>query len=140
MSKQLFDHLDGMSLLEYGAVFPAELVRECIGITYPKVASRETFLTLELTELSAISYVRNKLLGQGKYLSRTGSDYRILLPSENAKQVERYLVSASGKLKRGLRLSKNSPATQTATTDIEAKLLCKKEYIEDAISHAKKVS
>ena len=114
MSKELFAALMARDLTGYGAEFPATLVHEILGIQYPESASKKVFDDLALRELGAIDYVRNILLGQGKYLEAKGDVYRICLPSENRTHVERYMKSADNKLRRASRLSRSTPATANA--------------------------
>ena len=108
--KDLLSALDDAGLLEFGSVIPRHVVHEALGIVVPAVGTREVFASLALQELAAIDYCRSHLLDVGKYLSGTDAGYRILLPSENQKQVELYMSSADKKLGRALKLSKNSPA------------------------------
>ncbi len=124
--------LDKSGLLEYGAVIPAGYVRETLGIVYPDVATKREFDSIALCELSAVDYVRNVLLGRGMYLTYNNGSYRILLPSENAKQVELYISSADKKLSRALKLSKNSPklADHAGNTDqINTRIVMKQQSL-----------
>lgn len=126
--KDLFAELEKIGLIEYGAVIPSHFVREILGIKYPEVGTKKQFDNLALIELSAIDYVRNVLLGRGMYLSQNNGDYRILLPSENAKQVELYISSADKKLNRALKLTRNTPKTDMMMphTQTEARIMMKK--------------
>lgn len=112
MSKALLSELMRRKLTDYGSEFPATLVHEIVGIAYPDTASKRVFDDLALKELSAIDYVRNVLIGQGKYLEARGDIYRICLPSENRVYVERYMRSADNKLRRASRLSRSTPSPQ----------------------------
>jgi hypothetical protein len=81
-----------------------------------------------------VDYVRKILLREGKYLAQTKGNYRILLPSENAAQVESYMSSADKKLKRALILSKNTPADTKTMRDadqVQARIIVKRESIKD---------
>lgn len=109
MTKELFNELMARGMTGYGSEIPATLVHQILGIEYPESASKKVFDELALRELGAIDYVRNILLGQGKYLESKGDVYRICLPSENRLYVERYMKSADKKLKRANRLSRNTP-------------------------------
>ena len=123
MSKELFTQLLARGLTGYGAEFPATLVHEILGIQYPESASKKVFDDLALRELGAIDYVRNILLGQGKYLESKGDIYRVCLPSENRMYVERYMKSADNKLRRANRLSRNTPqVAQVAPTQDNARM------------------
>ena len=115
MSKELFTALIEHDLVGYGAEFPASYVHEVLGLEFPESAPKRVYDELALKELSAIDYVRNILLGQGKYLEAKGAMYRICLPSENRAYVERYMKSADKKLKRASRLSRSTPQVEAAT-------------------------
>lgn len=104
-------------LLDYGSVIETAMVHDALGITVPEVASRAKFNELELLELGAIDYVRNVLLNDGKYIAACAGGYRILLPSENKKQVEAYIRSADKKNRRAHRLSVNTPVQHTTEQD-----------------------
>ena len=97
-------------MLEYGSVIPGELVRECLGIEYPEYGTKQDFDSVSLQELSAIDYVRSALLSEGKYLASNNGNYRVLLPSENKQQIDAYVSQADRKLRRALKLSRNTPA------------------------------
>lgn len=126
-AKELFHALQEAKLLEFGSVIPTELVHQILGIDMPAFGSKSDFDKIALIELSAIDYVRNLLLGQGKYLTGTPSGYRVLLPSENAAQVENYIASADKKLSRALKLSRNTPALAAQMPDqTEARILMKR--------------
>jgi hypothetical protein len=131
--KELYQMLDSMDLIEYGSVIEGQIIRKFLGIEYPAVASKKEFDQLSLAELAAIDYVRNILLGQGMYLSQQNGDYRILLPSENVRQVELYISSADKKLNRALKLSRNSPRSPNKPNDqTEARILMKKDGMRRA--------
>lgn len=119
MSKELFTALVNNGLVDYGSEFPASFVHEVLGLEFPETAPKRVFDELALKELGAIDYVRNILLGQGKYLEAKGAMYRICLPSENRAYVERYMKSADKKLKRASRLSRSTPQTDTAAPSQE---------------------
>lgn len=137
MSKELFEFLQETESLEYGAVFPASVVHDFLGLEYPAMSTKAVFDKLELIELSAISYVRNRLLNSGMYLAKTGAQYRILLPSENRVQVDKYLNSASGKLRRALKLSKNTPTSPWDLSDEEARIRLHQDSVNRAADHQK---
>jgi len=96
--------------LDFGAVTPAQRIRAMFGIKYPEVASKEEFDKLALEELGCVDFVRNQLLNEGKYLKHENGHYRVLLPSENEEQVRRYMENADSKLKRGIKLARNTPS------------------------------
>jgi len=127
VQRELYAELDARGLLEYGSVIESSVVHAALGIDMPTVASKSEFDRLALIELSAIDYVRNILLGQGKYLTGTDAGYRILLPSENSAQVEQYISSADKKLTRALKLFRNSPSVNSSLPDqTEARILMKR--------------
>lgn len=127
VQRELYAELDARGLLEYGSVIESSVVHAALGIDMPTMASKYEFDRLALIELSAIDYVRNILLGQGKYLTGTDAGYRILLPSENSAQVEQYISSADKKLNRALKLFRNSPSAESALPDqTEARILMKR--------------
>lgn len=109
MSADLMCVLGEYGLLEYGSVIPAELVRKVLHIKPIEVGTRAQFEEQALQELGAIDFVRNALIDQGKYITACRGGYRILLPSENQKQVEAYMKSADRKLRRAQRLSASTP-------------------------------
>ena len=119
---------------DYGAFFPAYRVRQVLGIEMPDVADRKTFDQLALQELSAVDYCRNVLLGEGKYLAQHQGDYRILLPSENVRQVELYMGSADNKLRRAMKLLRNTPSPDAPLGqppgNVAARILMKREAIK----------
>ena len=118
-------------LTEYGSVFRGESVREVIGLVMPEVGTKKDFDSVALRELSAVDYCRSTLLGEGKYLAQHQGDYRILLPSENGRQIEQYISNADSKLRRALKLSRNSPAMDGGTLDqTSARILMKREGLK----------
>lgn len=106
----LIEVLRGEGLLDYGAHIPGSLVRETLGISYPKTATKAVFDRLELAELSGMDAVKTCLLNEGKMLVAIKGDYRIPLPSENALFIEAYMRAAEQKLRRARKLLRNSPA------------------------------
>ena len=129
--KCLIQWLRNAHLDEYGSVILGDDIRKVIGIEYPEVGTRSQFDSLSLAELAAVDYARNILLGEGKYLTQQNGDYRILLPSENARQINLYMQHADKKLKRALKLSRNSPLLDTHKQDnTSARILMKRESIK----------
>jgi hypothetical protein len=124
--RELFEELKARGLTEYGSIIDGNIIRAFLGIVHPDVAPKSVYDKLALAELGAIDYVRNILLGQGKYVTSTPSGYRILLPSENAKQVDLYISSADRKLNRALKLSRNTPKEPGQQPDqTEARIMMK---------------
>lgn len=130
MSKHedLYDFLLGMEMLDYGKVIPAELIRDTLGLEMPAVGTKAQFDAVALAELAAVDYLRRRLLHEGKYIAGDRGNYRILLPSENKRQVEAYMSQADTKLKRASLLLKNTPQQVSAPADnTAARLLLKME-------------
>ena len=120
MSKELLAALRGRGLLEYGSVIKGEEVRDILGIEYPEVGTKKDFDEVALTELGAVDYVRNILLGEGKFIASHQGDYRILLPSENKRQVDAYMQQADRKLRRAHKLSRNTPSVESYAPSADA--------------------
>jgi hypothetical protein len=117
----------------YGAEVPEEIVRVFLGLEYPEAASKKVYDALTLAELGYIDYVRNILLNEGKYLTNSRGVYRVLLPSENAAQVERYVSGANKRLNRALKLSKNTPMQyKKPNDDTEVRIELKRKSIQEA--------
>ena len=129
MSKysDLMDALETNGMIEFGRVIPGKFIREVLGIEYPEIAPKKVYDELALAELGATDYIRSALLNRGMYLAQYRGDYRILLPSENARQVECYMSSADKKLSRALKLTRNTPRTDLTMPDqTEARIIMKK--------------
>lgn len=107
--RELYAELSARGLTEYGAVIESSVVHAILGLDFPAVGTKAEFDRLSLMELAAVDYVRNLLLGQGKYLMGTTTGYRVLLPSENAGQIDLYISAADKKLARALKLSRSTP-------------------------------
>jgi len=116
MKQSLYDFLNARGMLDYGSVIAGELVRNFLGIEIPAFGTREQFNAAALKELDAIDRLRDLLLDDGKYIQGDRGDYRILLPSENAKQAACMVKSANRKLRKAAKL----------------KLLTPKEYIKQS--------
>ncbi len=128
----LFAELDACGLLEFGESFDADVVRRIMGITMPAVGTKAQFDQAALAELAAVDYCRNVLLGQGKYLAGIPGGYRVLLPSENQRQIELYMQSADKKLSRALKLSRNTPnATADNSHQLHARIHLKQTGLRD---------
>lgn len=127
MSAELMREIEARGLLEYGSVIPTGLVHSMLGIQVPTVGTRAEFEELALRELGAIDSIRSTLLDQGKYITACHGGYRILLPSENARQIESYMKSADRKLRRAQRLSA-STARQVDANDHTAARIHLKQH------------
>lgn len=130
-ARELHAELEARGLLEFGAVVPSETVRAILGLVYPKTATKRVYDELSLRELSAVDYIRGILLNEGKYLTGTPSGYRVLLPSENARQVELYMNAADKKLQRARKLHRNTPTQKPSNKpdQTDARILMKREAI-----------
>ena len=131
MSKDLYTELETRGLLEYGSVIFVDTVREILGLSMPAYGTKKDFDEVTLAELGAVDYVRNILLGNGKYLQGSSGDYRVLLPSENKRQVDLYMGQADSKLRRALKLSKNMPSTAARHDNTNTRIMMKRESIRE---------
>ena len=130
---KLYETLEAQGYIEFGARVPGDLVRGLLNITYPESAPKKVYDSLALQELAAIDYIRNILLGKGMYLTGDGPDYRILTPAENVNQVENYMASSDKKLRRALKLSRNTPRCESFKPDqTQARIVMKRETIKQA--------
>jgi hypothetical protein len=129
MSKELLTAMRLQGLTEYGSVISGDFVRETIGVTLPVYGNKRDFDGAALAELAAVSYVRDQLLNEGKYLAGHNGDYRILLPSENKAQVEAYMYQADRKLRRAQKLFANTPASVSVPDNTLARLHMKRSSI-----------
>ena len=109
MSAKLLQALIDRDLTDYGSFIEGSFVREVLDITLPEFGTRQEFDRISLAELAAIGYVRTQLLLEGKYIAADHGNYRILLPSENLRQVEAYLEASDNKRRKGALLLKNTP-------------------------------
>ena len=129
--KDLLGWLIDNERLEFGDVTTGDEVRQVIGLILPEIGTREEFNRAALAELGAVGYCRTQLLNEGKYWEGRHGDYRILLPSEIAPQIESMIVQADRKLGRALKLSRNAPALDGATNDqTSARILMKREGLK----------
>ena len=82
--------------------------------------------------MSCADEVRVYLLKKGRYFKQEGDGYRVLLPSENAEQVKRYMRTADQKLKRALLFDKNTPTdVRDDSHQMEVRLIMKRESIKN---------
>lgn len=105
--KCLLKHMQENGLDDYGSYIDGDELHAVLGIEMPETATKKVFDQLALVELSAVDYVRNVLLGEGKYITKSGNGYRILLPSETEHQVDAYIRQAKKKLSRAQKLRAN---------------------------------
>ena len=128
MSAKLLQALIDNALTDYGSFIEGSFVREVLDITLPEFGTRQEFDRISLAELAAIGYVRTKLLLEGKYIAADRGNYRILLPSENLRQVEAYLEASDNKRRKGALLLKNTPPEFVPTlSQVEARA-CMREH------------
>lgn len=125
----------------YGAVFEQSFVQGVLGIEIPEIGTRKQFQRLDLLEVSAIDYVRVKLLDQGMALKLCNSLYRVPLPSENSDVIDSWLASANRKLRRADRLRRNtsSPSPNGSPDQMAARILAHEEAIKASKSHSSKL-
>ena len=131
--QNLLDALFTAGLLEYGQFISGELVREILGVTMPKMGTRKQFQEAALKEMAAVDYVRNHLLGEGKYIASIGDNYRILLPSENQGKISSYMKSADNKLRRALKLNKSTPTMFKAVDNTNVRISMKRSEISNGL-------
>lgn len=130
LHRDLYAELDSAGLLSFGSIIPGAMVRQILGLEMPEVAPKKVFDAIALAELGAVDYVRNILLGKGKYITSQDGDYRVLLPSENKRQIDLYIKSADRKLRRALKLSKMTPAEASVKTDnTQSRIVMKRESL-----------
>lgn len=123
-------------LTEFGSEFNASFVREVLGIKTPLLGTKRQFDEIAIAELAAIDHVRATLLNEGKYLGMRDGNYRVLLPSENAKQVDAYMESANKKLHRALKLARNTPKdVAEMPSTVETRILMKRDSIKQKQQH-----
>ena len=140
IGKELLAYLRSKGLTDYGSVIPALEIHGVIGVEYPEVGTHEEFKDIDLRMLSVTDYVRNILLDEGKAFTQYKGDYKILLPSENAKYIESYMNSADKKLKRALKLSKNQPINESKNNELEsARIVMKRQSIINEKQKQKKI-
>jgi len=130
VSKDLYNHLNEQGKLEYGS-FVSELeIHEFLGLVYPEHGTRAQYKALDLTMLAVTDYIKSILLGEGKAFVSSQGDYRVLLPSENAKYIEKYMRAADKKLKRALKLSRNQPLGDVVQDNKSVKIMLKQEALK----------
>lgn len=128
--QKLLNAIRAAGLDAYGSDIPAEWVREVLALKMPAIGTKRDFDSVTFAEMVATDYVRNVLLGEGKYFGMKNGGYRVLLPSENAAQVESYMQQADRKLKRGLKLSRSTPSNiNKMPSNLDARLLMKRDSI-----------
>lgn len=115
---------------EYGSVVLRTELLEFVGIEIPKYGTKKDFDKAALAEIEVVQYLRNILLREGKYLKQDGDFYRVLLPSQNAQQVESYMRTADKKLKRATLLLRNTPVEHQPVDDTNVRLYMKQDSIK----------
>ncbi len=127
----LMDILSEHGFLDYGSVISAKELRDFCDIEEIEQGSKDDFDRVALQELTYVDYIRNRLLNEGKYFKGERNNYRVLLPSENAEQVLSYMSSADKKLKRGIKLNKNTPVKYKINSNDEVRAMMKMENIKN---------
>jgi hypothetical protein len=130
--RELVDIMEELGLLEYGSHISGNKFRALCGIESIENGNYSDFKRLELEELTYSGYVRNYLLSKGRYFKQERDSYRVLLPSENIEQVRAYMRAADHKLKRGIKLDKNTPTEFRDLGNNEfARMVIKRESIKE---------
>ena len=129
--KEVYEILKAHKFLEYGAHISGKQFRDICGIESIEIGTQNEFNRIALAELGYAGYIRNILLNEGKYFKGERDDYRVLLPSENAEQVLSYMNSADNKLKRGLKLNRNTPVKFKINSNDEVRAILKQESIKN---------
>lgn len=132
--KELYQMLSDMGKLEYGEYITGVEFRELCGIESITTGTKEQFDSIALEELTYSGMIRDKLLNEGKYFKQTRDGYRVLLPSENQEQVMSYMKSADNKLKRAIKLDKNTPIGSKPNGNHQVRMIMKAESIKKRIS------
>lgn len=128
--RDLLEYMKACGKTEYGSVTTELEIHNLLGLHEPEKGTRKEFQDVALTVLAATDYVRNVLLGEGKYLTSSNRDFRIVLPSETRKYVMTYVSSADKKLKRALKLSRNMPSIDTdPPSSTTGDILLKQEHL-----------
>lgn len=123
-------------MLEYGSSITGKEFRSMCDIDEVEVGTKAEFDSMGLQELGYADYIRKNLLDEGKYFKQERDGYRILTPSENIGQVEAYMKAADGKLKRGIKLSQNTPVLQKSSNQDVVRMMMKKESIRRRLDRA----
>ncbi len=129
--RNIIQQMRHAGLLDHGAVFSGSEFREIFKLTMPKTGTKAEFDVITLEELSYAGFIKDILLNEGKYLKSERGDYRVLLPSENQQQIIAYMSQADKKLKRGIKLNKNTPTEFKVNHQDEARMIIKRESIKD---------
>jgi len=130
---EILEALRAIGKLEYGAVITGDEFRDICGIKTILRGTKEDFDSLALAELTFANLIRDKLLNEGKYFKQNKGNYRVLLPSENQEQVISFMQSADNKLKRGMKLDKNTPTEYKINDNNLIRMAMKQESIKRRI-------
>ena len=130
--KEIYNLMSLKGAFNYGGVIPQSEIYQLFEIEIPETATFKEFQEVQLKELSAVGYIREQLIKEGKYIKKDGVDYRVLLPSENAKQADLMLDSAKRKTRRAGTLLRTTPSqlSSTKNTDCSHRLERSLERIE----------
>jgi len=110
---EIYTQLKKLEMLKYNAKFTESFLQCLSGIEVPAIGTRQTYNAISLAQLEVVTYLRDRLLPKGKYLSQCNGEFRVLTPSENIGQVNKYLDAADRKIKRAVTLNRE---TKCATT------------------------
>ncbi len=119
--------LRSKGFLDYGSFISDKEFKSIFGIETIDSGTFEEFKAIEIEEMACSGFVRDMLLDEGKYFKSEGRGYRVLTASENAQQVLTYMKHADNKLKRGLKLNKNTPSKYKISHEEEVRMTMKKE-------------
>ncbi|GAF98607.1 unnamed protein product [marine sediment metagenome] len=141
--RDIIDDLKKQGMFDYGQVLDREELLLLFGIR-PINEDQAKGLTLAalkariqkdaLAELAVVDLLRGVLLRDGKFFSRSGEQYRVALPSENAHMADNYMQSATRKLRRARTLLKATPqAALEASGNVASRLLVAEREVSKRI-------
>jgi len=128
--RSIIDTMKEARMLDHGSYISGDEFRNYFGIKMPVMGKHSDFKSAELEELTCSGFLRDLLLNEGKYLKSEKDSYRILLPSENKEQVLSYMSQADKKLKRGIKLNKNTPVEHKIQTQDEVRMIMKRDQVK----------
>jgi len=129
--RDIIQMMRNAGLLDYGAVISGNEFRELFHIEMPDTGTKKEFEAVSLEELTYAGFIKDVLLNEGKYFKSERDDYRVILPSENHGQIIAYMSQADKKLKRGIKLNKNTPTEYKVTDNDHARMVIKRESIRE---------
>jgi len=102
--KDIFKIMQENKLFDYGNIIKQSEIHDIFSIKVPDVGTFKDFQDVQLLELGCIGFIREQLIKEGKYIKKEGTNYRVLLPSENAKQADEMYNQAKRKYTRADKL------------------------------------